>query len=93
MRMELIQPFINAADAVFSDLLQSSAKIIDLTMDEDTYRRWGFPLSIPRDKLARIIDRVAQARPLLIVVDVSLATMCPWRRRVSELVFIVAKGF
>src|ERR1700693_6067977 len=41
MRMELIQPFINAADAVFSDLLQSSAKIIDLTMDEDTYRRKG----------------------------------------------------
>src|ERR1700726_3883715 len=41
MRMELIQPFINAADAVFSELLQSSAKILDLTMDEDTYRRKG----------------------------------------------------
>jgi hypothetical protein len=32
MRMELIQPFINAADAVFSDLLQSSAKIIYIYM-------------------------------------------------------------
>jgi CheY-specific phosphatase CheX len=41
MRMELIQPFINAADAVFSECLQSSAKIIDLTMDEETYRRKG----------------------------------------------------
>lgn len=41
MRMELIQPFINAADAVFSECLQSPAKIVDLTMDEETYRRKG----------------------------------------------------
>jgi chemotaxis protein CheX len=41
MRMELIQPFINAADAVFSECLQSPAKITDLTMDEQTYRRKG----------------------------------------------------
>lgn len=41
MRMELIQPFINAADAVFSESLQSPTKIVDLSMDEDTYRRKG----------------------------------------------------
>ena len=41
MRMELIQPFINAADAVFSDLLAASTKIVDLSMDEETYRRKG----------------------------------------------------
>jgi CheY-specific phosphatase CheX len=41
MRMELIQPFINAADAVFSESLQAPTKIADLTMDEDTYRRKG----------------------------------------------------
>lgn len=41
MRMELIQPFINAADAVFSESLQSPAKIADLSMDEETYRRKG----------------------------------------------------
>jgi CheY-specific phosphatase CheX len=41
MRMELIQPFINAADAVFSESLQSPTKISDLTMDEQTYRRKG----------------------------------------------------
>ena|SRR5437868_3009495 len=41
MRMELIQPFINAADAVFSEALQSSTKILDLAMEEETYRRKG----------------------------------------------------
>jgi len=41
MRMELIQPFINAADAVFAESLQAPTKIVDLTMDEETYRRKG----------------------------------------------------
>ena len=41
MRMELIQPFINAADAVFADSLQGPTKIVDLQMDQDAYRRKG----------------------------------------------------
>jgi chemotaxis protein CheX len=41
MRMELIQPFINAADAVFAESLQAPTKIADLSMDEETYRRKG----------------------------------------------------
>ena len=41
MRMELIQPFINAADAVFAESLQAPTKIVDLSMDENTYRRKG----------------------------------------------------
>ena len=41
MRMELIQPFIDAADAVFSESLQAPAQIADLTMDENAYRRKG----------------------------------------------------
>jgi len=39
--MELIQPFINAADAVFAESLQGPTKIVDLEMDEDAYRRKG----------------------------------------------------
>jgi CheY-specific phosphatase CheX len=39
MRMELIQPFINAADAVFAESLQAPTNIVDLSMDENTYRR------------------------------------------------------
>ena len=41
MRMELIQPFINAADAVFAESLNAPTKIGDLSMEENTYRRKG----------------------------------------------------
>jgi chemotaxis protein CheX len=41
MRMELIQPFINAADAVFAESLQAPTKIGDLSMEEQAYRRKG----------------------------------------------------
>ena len=41
MKMELIQPFINAADAVFAEALQAPTNIVDLTMEEETYRRKG----------------------------------------------------
>jgi chemotaxis protein CheX len=41
MRMELIQPFINAADAVFAESLQAPTKIVDLAMEQETYRRKG----------------------------------------------------
>jgi CheY-specific phosphatase CheX len=57
MRMELIQPFINAADAVFSECLQSPAKIVDLTMEEETYRRKGIAalIAIKGDIEGRVI--------------------------------------
>lgn len=41
MRMELIQPFISAADAVFAGALEGPTKIVDLEMDEEAYRRKG----------------------------------------------------
>jgi chemotaxis protein CheX len=41
MKMELIQPFINAADAVLAETLQSPTKIADVNMEEDAYRRKG----------------------------------------------------
>jgi chemotaxis protein CheX len=41
MRMELIQPFINAADAVLAQGLQSSISIGSISMEEETYRRKG----------------------------------------------------
>jgi chemotaxis protein CheX len=41
MKMELIQPFINAADAVLSQGLQSPMTIGNLSMEEDSYRRKG----------------------------------------------------
>jgi len=41
MKMGLIQPFINAADAVLSQGLKSPIEIGNLTMEEDAYRRKG----------------------------------------------------
>ena len=41
MKMELIQPFINAADAVLSQGLQSPILIGNLSMEDETYRRKG----------------------------------------------------
>ena len=41
MRMDLIQPFINSADAVLAQALQSSIAIENLSMEEEAYRRKG----------------------------------------------------
>jgi chemotaxis protein CheX len=57
MRMELIQPFINAADAVFAESLQGPTKIADLEMAEDAYRRKGVAalIAIKGDIEGRVI--------------------------------------
>ena len=41
MRMELIQPFIGALDAVLAEMTKSPASIADLTMEEEGYRKRG----------------------------------------------------
>jgi chemotaxis protein CheX len=41
MKMELIQPFINAADAVLAQGLQAPVSIGGISMEEETYRRKG----------------------------------------------------
>jgi len=55
--MELIQPFINAADAVFAESLQGPTKIVDLEMDQDAYRRKGVAalIAIKGDIEGRVI--------------------------------------
>jgi chemotaxis protein CheX len=46
MRMDLIQPFINSADAVLAQGLQSPTSIENLTMEEEAYRRKGIAAEI-----------------------------------------------
>ncbi len=46
MRMELIQPFINSADAVLAELLESPVAIEKLTMEEEAYRRQGIAAEV-----------------------------------------------
>lgn len=57
MKMELIQPFINATDAVLSEMLECSTNIGDVSMEEETYRRKGVAavVSIQGDIEGRII--------------------------------------
>jgi len=57
MKIELIQPFINAADAVLSPGLQSPTSIGSLSMEEEAYRRKGVAamVSITGDIEGRII--------------------------------------
>ncbi len=46
MRMELIQPFINSADAVLAQGLESPTSIENLTMEEEAYRRHGIAAEV-----------------------------------------------
>jgi chemotaxis protein CheX len=41
MKLDLIQPFINSADAVLSQGLQSPVSIASLSMEQEAYRRKG----------------------------------------------------
>jgi len=57
MRMELIQPFINAADAVLAEGLNCSTRINDVSMEEDVYRRKGIAalITVAGDIEGRVI--------------------------------------
>ncbi|HUQ49406.1 MAG TPA: chemotaxis protein CheX [Terriglobales bacterium] len=57
MKMELIQPFINAADAVLSETLKCNTHIGDVNMDEEVYRRKGMAtlINIHGDIEGRVI--------------------------------------
>lgn len=41
MRMELIQPFINSADAVLAHVLRAPTSVADVNMEEERYHRKG----------------------------------------------------
>jgi len=41
MKMELIQPFVNAADAVLAQMLECTPTLDKLSMEEEAYRRKG----------------------------------------------------
>jgi chemotaxis protein CheX len=67
MKMELIQPFINAADAVLAETLQCPTRIGDVSMDEEAYRKKGVAslVTIQGDIEGRIIfdiDRPTAAK-------------------------------
>jgi len=46
MRIELIQPFINATDAVLSEMLHGPAGVSRVVMEDEAYRRKGVAASV-----------------------------------------------
>jgi len=62
MRMELIQPFINSADAVLAQGLESPVSVENLSMEDEGYRRQGVAVEvrITGDIEGRILFDVAQ---------------------------------
>ena len=63
MKMELIQPFINAADAVLSQGLKSPTSIGNLSMEQEAYRRRGVAavVALTGDIEGRIVFDLDQA--------------------------------
>ena len=46
MRMDLIQPFIGSLDTVLAEMMKAPPKIVDLTMEEEGYRRKGLAAEV-----------------------------------------------
>src|ERR1700752_1206075 len=46
MRMDLIQPFIGSLDAVLAQMMKTAPRIVDLTMEEEGYRRKALAASV-----------------------------------------------
>lgn len=52
-------------------------RFVFFDIDERTYRAWGEPLFVPRDKLLQLIRFAAEAPAKLLVIDVELAKHVP----------------
>ena|SRR5664279_968193 len=92
MRMDLIQPFINSADAVLAQGLQSPIAIENLSMEEEAYRRKGVAaeVNLTGEIEGRIIFDVDQPAALQLAsrlagVEVSEASDELVREAVCEL--------
>lgn len=46
MKMDLIQPFIGSLDTVLAEMMQAPATIVDLTMEEEGYRKKGLAAEV-----------------------------------------------
>ena len=55
----------------------SNERFVFFDIDQRTYRAWGEPLFVPRDKLMELIRFAAEAPAKLVVVDVELAKHVP----------------
>src|SRR6476620_952425 len=61
----------------FDSTRTTDERFVFFDVDERTYRAWGEPLFVPRDKLLELIRFAAEAPAQLLVVDVELAKHVP----------------
>ena len=92
MKMELIQPFINAADAVLSELLRCSTKIGDLSMEEEAYRRKGVAamITIRGDIEGRVIFDLAPSTAVSVATKLGGTPLEESEELVRETIFELA---
>jgi chemotaxis protein CheX len=88
MRMELIQPFINATDAVLAQGLESPVSIENLSMEEEAYRRKGIAaeVSLTGDIEGRIIFDLDPETALRVARQMSGSQLSASDELVSETV-------
>lgn len=92
MKMELIQPFINAADAVLAETLQCPTKIGDVAMEEEAYRRKGTAaiINIQGDIQGRVIFDLDNATAVKVAGYLAGETVSESADIVRETIFELA---
>ena len=88
MRMELIQPFINSADAVLAEALNCATHIGDLSMEEQAYERKGLAarVSITGEIEGRVIVDVEPETALRVAKQLAGAELSASDELVRETV-------
>jgi len=95
MRMELIQPFINAADAVLAETLACPVTISDISMDEEAYQRRATAalVEITGDIEGRVIFDVSDSAAIKVAASITGTEIDPnpltLRETVAELANLV----
>ena len=95
MKMELIQPFINAADAVLSETLACPVTISDISMNEEAYQRHATAalVEITGDIEGRVIFDVEDSTALKVAASIAGSEIDPnpltLRETVAELANLV----
>jgi len=76
MRMELLQPFINAADAVLSETLACPITVSDISMNEEAYQRRATAalVEITGDIEGRVIFDVEDSTAMKVAATISGTT-------------------
>ena len=92
MKMELIQPFINSADAVLAEMLQSPTKVVDVNMEDEAYRRKGVAaiINIVGDIEGRVIFDIESAVAAKIASTLAGAPVSESESLVGETIFELA---